>query len=288
VSLLCFEKEQDAAHAMASSRTSSPASQGQKNGADIRFVVTGFGPFADSLENPSMITANNLMAHLKEHNEKLASKTTTMVLEVSVEAVKKRLDELEQELRTSTASQEGTTVVLLHLGVNYLGLGFQLEQCAYNDATFRIPDVKGYHPDKELIVEKLEWAQPLSTSLPVSEICQQLQEKYDCVGCLKEERERPKKNAKKEQKDGEQKEGDSARKNASFPSAIKVFTSTDPGRYVCNYTYCYSLNKYCSSDGGKFHSLFLHVPPVQVISQEDQIKFVMELMECIHDKLCVQ
>ena len=72
------------------------------------------------------------------------------------------------------------------------------------------------------------------------------------------------------------------------PNSIRIFPSTDPGRYVCNYTYCYSLNKFCSSEGGdgnKFYSLFLHVPPFKLIPEEEQLKFVVDLMQLIEEQV---
>jgi len=40
----------------------------------------------------------------------------------------------------SNKHQTPTTTVLLHLGVDFNATQFKLEQCAYNDATFRVPD----------------------------------------------------------------------------------------------------------------------------------------------------
>jgi pyroglutamyl-peptidase len=146
-------------------RKSSSSSNSNEDKDECRFVVTGFGPFQGVPTNPTTVIAEGLLEYLEQHcsddHEVMASmvmNTTSTVLETSAVAVKKFLDNLQgpEEMESSS----GFTV-LLHLGVNYQGQGFQLETCAYNDATFRIPDERGFQPEKQLICENIPLEQGL-------------------------------------------------------------------------------------------------------------------------------
>lgn len=55
--------------------------------------------------------------------------------------------------------------------------------------------------------------------------------------------------------------------------------SNDPGRYICNYLYFLSLLK----TGGR--SLFIHCPPYEAISQDEQIVIVKDLIETVVNSL---
>ena len=65
--------------------------------------------------------------------------------------------------------------------------------------------------------------------------------------------------------------------------AHPVIVSTDPGRFVCNYTYYYSLTK--TQHDEQVYSLFVHVPPFSVVPQEEQLKTIVAIMNCIDGKL---
>jgi pyroglutamyl-peptidase len=190
----------------------------------VSFIVTGFGPFRNAQENPTTVICNRLMGYLEDTT--LASRTTTRVIETSAQAARAELDAIELP--------DSTTTVLLHLGVNCKAHHFQLEQCAYNDATFRIPDEQGYQPQNVCIVDHIPLNTCLKTLLNIKDLC---------------------------------------------ANAGDVVVSTDPGRFVCNYTYFYSLNKTQALD--RVHSLFLHVPPFSVIPEETQMSVVVKLMHCI-------
>ena len=133
----------------------------------------------------------------------------------------------------------------------------QLEQCAYNDATFRVPDNNGYQPQKMCILgDSSTFGQCLRTTLDLDEICTQLQQQGQCACCV----------------------------------------SQDPGRFVCNYTYCLSLDQ-CQSVNDSLekseedstkkkivgcHSLFLHVTPFAENSEDDQLIFIISLLKTIN------
>ena len=188
----------------------------------------------------------------------------------------------------SNKHQTPTTTVLLHLGVDYNATQFKLEQCAYNDATFRVPDERGYQPHCECILLPVDdnenssshmeasssgdhrdpsWGECLRTTIDLLSLCNEL---YQCTD-------------------------------------ENVIISTDPGRFVCNYTYylsldrCHSMNDNssgddnnqreeeeekeggCANKSGKttYHALFLHVPPFEMISEDRQMRFIKQVMETI-------
>ncbi|KAL3782587.1 hypothetical protein HJC23_005290 [Cyclotella cryptica] len=250
------------------------------------FVITGFGPFHGVPVNPSMLLVSRLE---KEADTLLTGMgiqiTRTLIFETSAEAVLQEIDSLYgQIIGTSNprgVHMDGCHVVFLHLGVNYRGKKFHLEQCAYNDATFRVPDERGYQPqglciigDTGLVKEGIhedsnssactptkketvhKFGKCFNTTLDLKEICSKLQEN---------------------------------------DNAQPVCVSNDPGRFVCNFTYCLSLDR-CrlwaessqrsiGTTPPKYHSLFVHVPPLGVIPEDDQFSFVIEIMKAIQSQL---
>jgi pyroglutamyl-peptidase len=62
---------------------------------------------------------------------------------------------------------------------------------------------------------------------------------------------------------------DQMRNSYHYPCNV----STNPGRYLCNYIYFQSLIR-AQQCGTSKYILFLHVPPLDVMSLEEQIKFI--------------
>jgi pyroglutamyl-peptidase len=60
--------------------------------------------------------------------------------------------------------------------------------------------------------------------------------------------------------------------------------STDPGRYLCNYVYYQSLTRAQSCSGKKF-VLFLHVPPLHVMSLDEQIQFIARCVPLLAEQV---
>jgi pyroglutamyl-peptidase len=123
-----------------------------------------------------------------------------------------------------------------------------------------------------------EWGECLKTTLDVSSLCSVLQ---------------------KESNDDNNDENGGG-----------VIVSTDPGRFVCNYTYCLSLDRchstnkkhYCRGENGtmkhcgeimqqqqqqQYHTLFIHVPPFSVISESKQLEFVYKVMYAIEKQVSI-
>jgi pyroglutamyl-peptidase len=275
---------------------------------DVSFIVTGFGPFQDAKVNPTMILARKLVGYLKakeaeaepsigvgSHRVPLSSMTQTVVIETSANAVQQEMDALSDQI--SKQGQDNKVVVLLHLGVNYRGTHFQVESCAYNEADFRIPDERGYQPQNEAIVEAYPVGATLNTLLDVPPLVTFL----NATG-----------NGAEEDKQEEVKHKNlrsAANNNAPF---VVAKSSIDPGRFVCNYVYCYSLDKFqCShlaavsasattdtdsatsppvaaKKESNVRCLFLHVPPFAVVSEEEQLHVVSNLMVALYQQVRVQ
>jgi pyroglutamyl-peptidase len=265
---------------------------------EVSFIVTGFGPFQDAKVNPTMLLAHKLVGYLKAKEEAeqsavgshrqvpLSSMTETIVIETAADAVQREIDALSDKI----SKQGNKVLVLLHLGVNYRGTHFQVESCAYNEADFRIPDQRGYQPRNEAIVEAYPVGASLETLLDVPSLVAHL----NATGTIgaDEEEEETHKNLR-------------SANNYTTPF-ILAKSSIDPGRFVCNYVYCYSLDKFqCSNLAATAASsasdtdtstaaaakesnvrcLFLHVPPFAVVSEEEQLRVVCNLMQALYQQV---
>ena len=199
----------------------------------VQFVLTSFGPFRGVAVNPTQILLERFRAR--------DCSVPTVLVETSAEAA---CDAIEDIHNTYSPLLKDRTVVVVHLGVNYRGKTFQIEQCAYNDASFRIPDQKGFQPQKECILTKSDHGKCLKTTLDVNRLCEDLKARGE-----------------------------------------PVVVSTDPGRFVCNYLYCLSLescieaNRLSGEGSQRIHSLFIHVPPFHVIPEERQLDFISRVMK---------
>jgi len=263
------------------------------HGTEKSIVVTGFGPFGGVEDNPTTVIVRRLDSYLRSSSGAIVADMVKdyIVLETSAKSVNETMDVLRTEcadaaaLAAVNASNDiGRTVprwLLLHLGVAR-SKGFRLESCAYNEATFRIPDQRGYQPTREPIV-----------SNPKDEVGQCYETSLDLEG-LKKTIER------------------------DFPN-ISTVVSTNPGRFVCNYVYCkslevamkYSARKESLKSGvddstqpptsntitGSFNekggtkngenasshficeSLFLHVPHFSIVPEEEQLAYVAALIK---------
>ena len=216
----------------------------------ISLIVTGFGPFRGVAENPSTILVKEFQNYLEASDNAAAWKRKLstriekhLVLETSAKGVCHELDALATEIKERNGRhgddprKPKTRIVLLHLGVNYQGTGFQVEQCAYNDASFRVPDEQGYQPQKTAIFSGQDVGATLNTTLNVETLVHN--------------------------------------QTLLYPN-IETKISRNPGRFVCNYLYCYSLNKLQSSP--EVQCLFLHIPHFKVVSKETQLAYCSDLL----------
>lgn len=65
-----------------------------------------------------------------------------------------------------------------------------------------------------------------------------------------------------------------------------VALSFDPGRYVCNYIYCYG--GLAVKDMRDFNSLFVHVPQLEVIPLMKQVEIIQDAIKVITDMYLIQ
>ncbi|MEW5319847.1 MAG: hypothetical protein WDW38_010971 [Sanguina aurantia] len=131
---------------------------------------------------------------------------TCEVLTVSVQAVDDFFSQLPGMLGQALASEEENTervAILLHLGVDAKATGFKLENTAYNNMTFRIPDECGYTPDSAPINPASCLDAPLCTPIDLPQLHTRLM--------------------------------------AAGFSDKQCTISHDPGRFLCNYIYYRSL-----------------------------------------------
>lgn len=162
----------------------------------------------------------------------------------------------------SNSNKAKNVIVVLHLGVNYRGKQFQIEQCAYNDATFRVPDERGYQPCDECILLEGGHGDVTGTTTTTTTTSHKLGKCFETTLdvqnlCLE------------------------------MQKCNETISSRDPGRFVCNYTYCLSLDRCYSTNmcsdrkEDVHHALFIHVPPFNVVSEEKQLQFILNVMQAI-------
>jgi pyroglutamyl-peptidase len=197
-------------------------------------LVTGFGKFNGILDNPSKKIIEALMKEetLSKDKLKIGNKTMHLdIFETSVEATSNYI-----------SSNNIIYDMIIHIGVCGSGDCIKLEQIAYNNMTFRVPDESNYQPNKVVICDnnemRLDYA--LNTSFDVHLLCEQL--------------------------------------HTNGLTNVKV--SSDPGRFLCNYVYFKSLN-FQKNNNMKMNSLFVHVPKEEIISIDQQIDYIKKLLELV-------
>jgi pyroglutamyl-peptidase len=259
--------------------------------SSCRFVVTGFGPFRGVPDNPTSVLSRRLPVAGTGQSvvESQVMETSMMTVRADVGGIYERLlssARIDRGIVGLGDAAEGDggghvddavaipTAVVLHLGVDYNATQFKLERCAYNDATFRVPDERGCMPNNECISllrddgggESLshDWGRCVETTLDLNDLCDRLRMSQDEA----------------------------------------VMVSADPGRFVCNYTYYLSLNRCrsindellrtgtkCDETGRgdeamhRHHALFVHVPPFDVVPEGRQLDFILRVMEAIERQL---
>ena len=255
-----------------------------ESSSSFRFIVTGFGPFNGVPDNPTSILAKELVSYLRQkadcndddndNDDKLATNnkdarmladcTDTMIVETSAQAARHNVALIQKKLEPYKSA------IILHLGVDAGGTSFKLESCAYNDATFRVPDESGYRPDKEPILDTCALGSTLTTSVDVAALVETMNNNSD-IGAASNDNN----------------------------GSLRAHPSTDPGRFVCNYIYCTSMDAFACAktiNGEEQHqqhseqgvpriqSLFLHVPPFECVPKDEQLKFVTELMSALYQQ----
>ena len=68
---------------------------------------------------------------------------------------------------------------------------------------------------------------------------------------------------------------------SSLASGPLVSLSGDAGLFVCNYTYYMSLKMAQAQRAQQWHTLFVHVPPFEVIPADAQLRFAANLLDVL-------
>ena len=167
------------------------------------------------------------------------------------------------------------------------GQGFKLECQAANEATFRVPDQRGWRPQQRVIDDHpgLHLGSALSTSLDVPAL--EGAGGWVWIG-VKDTRD---------VREGMQTQGlplppppraAAAEVLRGRGHAATVQQSQDAGRFVCNWCYYHSLlNSQMArqAKGAPLHALFLHVPPTAAIPLDCQFAFLLDLLDAIAQQL---
>lgn len=192
--------------------------------------------------------------YLEEHplpsNVTLDSVT---VYEVAQQPTQTTFSSLASQHLSSPAhpSEAARKHLFVHFGVHSHAKTFLLEQQAWNEMDFRVPDQRGFQPQKQPIISADgSTAHSKACLLPLKDINEKLCSAF----------------------------------SQSRASPI-VALSTDPGRFLCNYLYYLSLTESAKYTG--VYSLFVHVPPFEQIPKAEQLKFVHSLLlELCSASLC--
>jgi pyroglutamyl-peptidase len=205
-------------------------------------VVTGFGVFAGVEDNPSKRIIEELQA--THFHPEQAKSVSFKVLDVAVDHC--------SNIHEEFLGMLGPNSVFVHIGVDSKATCIKLEQCAYNNMNFRVPDVCGYQPVDCQICSDTALDCPLYSQLPLPKLCSELNS--TCPAS-----------------------------SAAAPivsSEPLVALSEDPGRYLCNYTY-YQALLHQQRRGLPLYAVFVHVPPFEAISQEVQVMLIKDIVNRI-------
>ncbi|KNC56029.1 pyrrolidone-carboxylate peptidase [Thecamonas trahens ATCC 50062] len=177
--------------------------------------VTGFGPFPGVPVNPTTSLAASLASHpdvasssvvrtaIGGASDAIAALAAAHALVPGSDAAGDSAGEAEAAGAIETGTEVARrTTLLLHLGVAASATGVRLEQRAYNEASFRVPDQDGAQLSDEPIDEVMPTESWLETLLPLERIAALMSDAHPDV---------------------------------------PIEVSTDAGRYLCNYLYYKSL-----------------------------------------------
>lgn len=231
----------------------------------ILFVVTGFGPFSGCDANPTTVLSNNIIEYLEKREStstetrdqdagevKLTMASATVICN-SAEAVRSELDALHQKFHAATDENNESELVVVMIHT-----GVYLDRKSFQLEKFAYNKASFPIPDAAGYHPREE---RIIDSLPLGEALETQLDIDDVYKGLVEKEPR-------------------------------VVVSTDPGDFVCNYIYCYSMNKFQSHRSAatnpqdpRFLSLFFHVPPFSEIPEDQQLRALALLMETIHKQL---
>lgn len=191
---------------------------------------------------------------------------------------------VENRIVVNNISNEKQEIIFIHLGVDANGSGIKLESKCYNNKTFRIPDQSGNKPENECIsvIDPLDL--PLHSNLDILQIYEKIvSENYDFKVEISVDPGRYLCNyiyykSLKLCNDGNK-----------TNLINEINESNETIQTIKNTTNTNNNNSNNSNNGKDSHtnskdiykSIFIHFPPANVISLEDQIKFIKNTIETI-------
>jgi pyrrolidone-carboxylate peptidase len=136
-------------------------------------IVTAFGAFGDVTTNPTQQMVEEFKEELNQF-ELSEQKIPVLyyIIPVSVEDCLLSLEEIKNQIKHYEEMYNTENVLLLHLGIDANARFMKMEQCGYNNMTFRIPDVRGYQPVSEPINNLCGFNDALHTSHPLTDVLQ--------------------------------------------------------------------------------------------------------------------
>ena len=141
----------------------------------VYFYITGFGKFANILENPSTHLVNALPRLLKNQaNTHLAH---SEIVTVSCEDCDVALDRIYAKVQKNLQRSNGTRHIILNFGVAASRHEFSLECRAKNIKDFRFPDERG-NVFKSQPIEGDDTSQVKFTTINLETICKTLSSKH--------------------------------------------------------------------------------------------------------------
>jgi len=144
---------------------------------DIEFNFTGFGEFGGVKDNPT----THLVNYLKDNTDSLKNDFRigqTTVVKVAAEDCIEYINETMPKLENKQKEEPSTRQILIHMGVNGGSKEISLEIHGYNNADFRIPDVRNYQPSNLEINSNLPLEHYHRTMFPVKSLVEKLSTKH--------------------------------------------------------------------------------------------------------------
>ncbi|KAG2374114.1 hypothetical protein C9374_011193 [Naegleria lovaniensis] len=305
-------------HNSSSTTTNQPTKKKQK----ITLHLTGFGPFSGVKENPTTLIIEKLKNEnftLQSHDNYEINPIHYSIIETSMKAVKQYFEEMKCHAVQNQQDDESIDI-FIHLGVSGNSIMYELEERAKNEKTFRAKDEQGEQPLNEPINEHLpqdtflhcNFSTKLSSIIesvnrklqlnsqlhpPLSQfVLETANHKLEKTQIVKSTKNALSSNQLEALKQLEELHND-LQESLSLITQSGAYckASKDAGLFICNYCYYNSLQYSCSQnvvdigEGMKrtCYSLFVHVPPHDLIPVHDQAQFVKTLLHTIVEHVVV-
>jgi len=144
---------------------------------DVEFNFSGFGEFGGVKDNPTTHLVNHIRENASSYQNDFRVGETEVV-KVAAEDCITYIGEIMSVLEKKQTIEPTCRQVLIHLGVAGGSKAVSLELHGYNDATFRIPDVRNYQPMGKQINEIMPLEHYYRSMIPIRHILESLKGKH--------------------------------------------------------------------------------------------------------------